>query len=293
MPWRQRDKKIACDFGSTPWYRIAYLLTLKNHIPDLRLFSEIDSVESDVAAKSQECSGNRRVTRIWHSIRNPATGRSIPDFNVCYECAKTVEVLLPNLRGVLTRLDGPAEPTRGVCAMRFSAERRRFTLLFDTLETASDSALAMGSPPDVAALADDIDALVSMPECREDKPLSNTRWYVMERLPELTVCEACYHEVVVPRQASGEAGNTMARTFYSKKLAGANTCQLYSPRMRDVFLTACLSENLGLLEETVLERRKVENRVRNQLAKVDQGDGKSADRDEAIDQLIQYWKKWE
>ena len=293
MPWRPREKKIACDFGSTPWYRIAYLLTLKNRIPDLRLFGEIDSVESDVAARNQACSGNRRTARLWHSIRNPATGRFIPDFTVCYECSKTVEVLLPNLRGVLARLDGPAEATRGTCAMHFTIERRRFTLLFDALETASDSALAVGSSPDIAALAEDIDALVSVPECREDTPLPNSRWYVMEQLPELTVCEACFHEVVEPRQASGEAGKDMARSFYLRKLAGANTCQLYSQRMRDVFTNACREGKLGMLEESVLERRKVENRVRNQLAKMDQEEGRSKEQDEAIEQLVQYWKRWE
>jgi hypothetical protein len=295
MPWRPREKKIACDFGSTPWYRIAYLLTQKNNIPDLRLFSEIDSVESDVAAKNQGCTGNRRVTRPWYSIRHPATGRPIPDFTVCYECARTVEVLLPNLRGVLTRLDGPAEQTRSVCSMHFAVDRRRFTLLFDTFETASDAALEAGSPPDIAALADDIDALVSVPECLEDKPLANARWYVMERVPELTVCEGCFYEVVAPKQAGGgsDMGVALARTFYDKKLPGSNTCQLYSQRMRDVFLGACRTGDVGMLEEAVLERRKVESRVRNQLAKMDREEGRTAETDEAVEQLIQYWKRWE
>ncbi|KAL4726114.1 hypothetical protein ACLX1H_006791 [Fusarium chlamydosporum] len=41
---RPSSQAISCDFGVGPWYRIAWLLTLKNELPDLRLFHEVANV---------------------------------------------------------------------------------------------------------------------------------------------------------------------------------------------------------------------------------------------------------
>jgi hypothetical protein len=292
MPFRPSDKEIACDFGSSPWYRIAWLLTMKNRKSDLRLFHQISQVAGNASSKSQPCPGARKTTRLWYSIRDPYTQKIIPDFNVCFCCAKMVEVLLPNLTGVFVPLDSPATPTRGVCAMHFSgSERKRFVLYFDAMETTSDKALSAGAPPDIQSLAEEIGRLSIYTECREDQVVKNGNWHSMRFLPDLTVCGECFDEVVRPKV---EDGNTIARNFYiNPQRVPVATCQLYSARMREVFRNACRTNNPKFLEEKVLERRKIEEDIHAKITKLDERGEDDMETQEEVEKLIREWKRWE
>lgn len=85
----------------------------------------------------------------------------------------------------------------------------------------------------------------------------------MAQIPEMTVCEACFFEVVYPylgasadgisddereRQSRAGGGNPVARNFYHKPqtIRSAAVCQLASPSMRDLFHRACQREDSGI-----------------------------------------------
>jgi hypothetical protein len=291
VPWRPKDKKIICDFGASPWYRIAWLLTLQNRIPDLRLFSDIAAVSADVYARNQPCSGSRLASRVWYSIKSPASGRVIPEFNVCFECTRTIEVLLPILRGVFVRLESSNRARQAVCSMHYDPDRKRFVSYFDAMETTSDRALIAKETPDIMWLASEIELLSSLAECSEDKPQAEKKWHLMQHLPELTVCGDCFDEVVRPRL---KEGSLVARTFYlNPQRLPLASCQLYSDRMRDVFKTACRRNDADLLEATVLQRREKEAEIHSKLARLDREGRGDVWTEEAIDKLIREWKKWE
>lgn len=272
---------MACDFGSSHWYRVAWLMTLKYGLPDLRLLQRIAAV----GAKQQECSGNREASRIWYSILDPNKRRPIQHLTVCPHCAKTIEVILPNLFGVFVELDSPAVPTRGVCSMHFAPGRQRFLKLFDLMESTSDKALARNSPPDLQELADKVRDITLDQECMRDQPVHGQRWNVMESIPEFTVCEECFEDVVAPIMES-DRPSSVARNFFKKRQAiPVAACQLYSNRMRDIFRSACQRDDLHHLEDMVKERLDIEASIKAQLA---ERPGEAETR-----ALLKEWEKWE
>ncbi|KAM0662336.1 hypothetical protein ACHAPH_001923 [Verticillium nonalfalfae] len=284
--FRSIDKPISCDFGTSPWYRIAWLLTLKYNQPDLRLFHQIAKI-----AKNQPCPGDRVVLRSWYSIQNPNRDGTLPDFNVCYECAKTIEVLLPSLTGCFIQTQAMALPSNNICAMRYHPDRKRFVLYFDAMETTCDQAIAATSAPNIPSLAKTIDRISMFTECREDRPVAGENWYVMQHLPELTVCGDCYDDVVKPRILQD---GQVARNFSMRpKQLSIATCQLYSERMREVFRKACRRNDVKYLEDKVLERQKIEASIHAELARLDKRRGQDEWTEKEMEKLISTWKKWE
>jgi hypothetical protein len=287
MPFRPADKLIVCDFGTSPWYRIAWLLTIKNGQPDLRLFHQIAQINN--LANTQPCPKDRESVRVWYSIRDPRKQSTLADYTVCYECCKTIEILLPNLTGAFVPLQTSAVPSLSRCSMHFHATRKRFVLYFDALETASDEALATKSAPDIAHLARVIGRLSIFTECHQDRPVRDQNWHVMQYVPEFTVCGECFEDVVKPELEEG----TVARDFYAKpQRLQVATCQLYSKRMRDVFIKACRRSDPKYLESRVLERLKVERDIQTRLQVLQRyAQDERAERE--MDKLIDEWRKWE
>ncbi|KAL6854224.1 hypothetical protein J3F83DRAFT_755163 [Trichoderma novae-zelandiae] len=286
---RPTGSPIACDFGSSPWYRIAWLLTLKHKVPDLQLFHSLANVMLE--SRDYPCPAERKVTRVWYTVKDPYTRRPVPEFAVCYQCAKTVETLFPNLTGVFIPLDPRHEPTRNVCSLHFTPQRKQFVLFFDAFETTSDKGYVTNRKPDVGELSMMLTRLSTLDECREDRRVSDGYWYVMEYLPEFTVCGECFEDVVRPWR---NEDNVIAQNFYTKptKLPIA-TCQLYSPRMRDVFKRACRNKDPEYLGAKVRERLKVEKDIHARFLELVRDKRKSARTDEQIDKLSREWKRWE
>lgn len=287
---RPPDKPVSCDFGSSPWYRIAWLLTLKRVIPDLRLFYQV----SRVAASSPNlpCPGNRLAARVWLTIKNPRTARPVPDFAVCYRCAKTVEALLPSLRGIFVLFNFRTEPRRGICALHFAPRRRQFVFYFDALESVADRSRTALKTSHYAELALELQRLSTGSECSRDSPVYSGLWHTMHSLPEFTVCGACFDEVVRPRIGNGAV---IARDFLAspRRLPWA-TCQLYSERMREVFGKACRRRDGRYLREKVLQRRRIEDDITERLMKLDRSP-KNYDwtLEEQAEKLVREWMRWE
>ncbi|EMR72773.1 putative ser arg-related nuclear matrix protein [Eutypa lata UCREL1] len=280
-PFRPSDRPLACDFGRSPWLQLAWLRTLTYSHADLSLFHSVRAVlERARAQDQQECSGLREVYRAWYSIRDPGAGaRPVPGFAACGTCARLVETVLPNLTGVFVPLD--SEPSLNVCALHPHSSpaeeasgnsRERFVQYLGAFSNVSDAALEARCSPDIQDLADRVGALAAAPECRREVPVRDAWWYVMRSIPEFTVCEACFKEVVAPalpsdnnRQqqqqqdgySSGNSnGPSVAGDFhYRPQRLALAACQLWSERMHDVFNKAVRRRDLGYLKSRVCERR--------------------------------------
>ena len=262
--FRSKEREIVCDFGTSTWYRSAWLMTRKYHRQDLRLLQGV----ADVMARERvPCYGNTRVSRIWYSITDPSTRRCIPDFNVCSPCAKAIEVLFPSLMGIFVPLDRTAEAKSGKCSLHFAPKRNRFLTYFDTFEKCHDRAMAERSAPDSKRLAFNINSWSEVAECPQDKHLRYEYWYTMADIPEMTVCEECFLDVVYPelaadleaRTATGieNSANAVARNFYTQPylIRSSTVCRMSSPWMRQLFKTACRKEKgIPYMSEKVRER---------------------------------------
>ncbi|KAK8047259.1 hypothetical protein PG996_015323 [Apiospora saccharicola] len=290
-PLRSLDRLLKCDFGTSEWYHIAWLLTHKYNKPDLRLFHGI----ATVAANNQPCTGPVEDYRFWHTIKDPATQRPVRKFNICLSCAKTVEALLPNLFGVFIPMDSPAESTRGICDMHnvgYNGARKRFMLYFDAMETVSDQALAANRAPDLRMLADKVREISYTDECTYGRPASNRKWYTMRSVPEVTVCQECFNEVVMPeleRDDSGVQGNFLHKP---QALASA-ACQLYSPRMRSAFQKAVRKRDLWYFENKIRERRAKEQEIYTKMAGLDRNVLGPEWCDSEMYRLQREWQRWE
>ncbi|GAB1314964.1 hypothetical protein MFIFM68171_05174 [Madurella fahalii] len=286
-PARPGDQLVSCDFGSSHWYRIAYLMTLKHGYPDLRLLQGVASV----AARCQPCGGNQVVTRTWYSMMGPTSRHPIPSFNVCLGCARTVEALLPNLAGVFVPLDSH-EPTKGICELHFTPERKRFWEYFELMETTSDEALRHRTAPDVAELADRVREVSLIEECLRNTPVPNRSWHVMQKIPEFTVCEACFDDVVWPMVENEDSD--VPRNFYKgrqpRQLAA---CQLYSKRMREVFLIASQYNDFNHLASHVRERLRILAEIRARYNELQQEDQEDPDVQDELAALARTFKEVE
>lgn len=288
MPFRPADKLIVCDFGSSPWYRIAWLLTIKNGQAGLRLFHQIAQIAN--MASSQPCPGDRESVRVWYSIRDPRQQSTLADFSVCYECCKTIEILLPNLTGIFVPQQPAAVPSRSYCSMHFHPTRKRFVLYFDALETVSNDALANASAPDLTRLSRVIGRLAAFAECRQDRPVRDQSWHVMQYLPEFTVCGECFEEVVKPDLEAG----VVARNFYMKpQRLPVATCHLYSKRMREIFERACRRSDPQYLENKVLERQTIQADIQGRMQHLYRYGDRDDRTNREVDRLLDEWKRWE
>lgn len=255
MPFRPSDQPLACDFGASEFYRIAWLFTRKYQRSNLGLLHSL----TRIAAEVQPCTGDREVSRVWYSIRDPSTKRPVDGFTVCKACAVTVETLLPSLRDLFVPFDTPAERTRGVCAMHHDSDhnRGRFLLYFDVFEGAADRALATQSAPNVQALADRIRQLAAVPPCRGDRKVFDGYWHTMRDVP-IFVCPECFMMVVQPL-LDGSEDITVAGQFHhalQPPEGEAARCMLFSDRMRSVFGRAVARRDVSYLKQKVLERIK-------------------------------------
>lgn len=232
--------------------------------------------------------------RQWHSIVDPKTRAPIPNFDVCFSCVKSIETLLPPIKGIFVRTDthgAHGAPAAGrVCDLRFDS--KRFIQYFDALETTADRAEEDDGPPDTRSLASLVRRLASIDECQRDTELLDSRWHVITQLPEFTVCEECFDEIVWPELDEGKAIPAM---FHKRQQTLPKaSCQLYSGRMRAVFSKAVDGDDYKLLASKARERKAVEVAFRSNLADLKrQLKSNPHAVGNQIERVTAEWRKWE
>lgn len=292
-PFRSTDKPLKCDFGTSPWYHIAWLLMHKNQVSDLNMFQGLNNVTKN----HQPCSGNREASRVWYTIKDPKTRRSVQNFKMCHHCAKSIEILLPNLTGLFVPVGASGETSSGVCGMRKHNHagdgRDRFVVLFDQMETTSDLAIASRRAPDVQALADKIRSICMKDECYGSQPVRDRMWYSMRSLPYFTVCEECFDDVVWREVENGYASSVDAEFYRKPQKHESAACQLYSDRMRRYYRDAVRNDDLEYLKNKIERRRQKEQDYFDRCRNIDaEAFAKGWDRARVEDELERARREW-
>ncbi|KAI0396121.1 hypothetical protein F5Y17DRAFT_420386 [Xylariaceae sp. FL0594] len=315
VPFRARDRPLACDFGTSEYYRIAWLFTRKYRRPDLGLLHALARVAAPC------CSGHGGT--IWYGVRDPRTARAVDNFTVCHACAKTIETLLPGLTGIFVPLDPSMGPTNGVCALATAnpstgvnggatalstitdQDRMRFLMYFDVLEGSADRALETQTPPNIQVLADRVRELSIAPPCPQGHPVRNALWHTMRSVPGLTVCPECFVTVVRPilddrdrdRGRGRERDLVVAGDFHAQPTTLPDgDCMLFSDHMRSVFARAVRERDLRFLASKVRERAAKERECNARLHALErqrQGTGGGPAWDNEMERVLREWKKYE
>lgn len=249
-----------CEF-SNAWIRLAWVLTANNRHNTLNTMITIfnaDEVE-------EPCPGNARGWCNWYSIRD-RDGHFLRDFIVCPSDVKRVETLFPGFRGLLVPLptrysyDGDEDIVGRFCSLR-PEHNNRFTAYIDCLFQLHEDAAAGQRLPSTHEFVSLVRHKTRLPECIRDDKLEGVDWYYIPSLaPALTVCEECYHDVVLPwMRSNSEVAMRFNRVKKPVRNEGRGvSCQLYSRRMRDAFRYAVDTNDMKYLAGKAKDRKEVE-----------------------------------
>lgn len=248
----RHDQQVPCDIGTGFWYRMAYIMTLKQHLSDLQLIRNVAAV----SGRQPPCTGPNETTRTWYGMWDAFKGDFVPYFEVCVCCVRMVEAVLPNLVNTLYQIT--PEPFTAYCQLHYVPGRKRFMDYWDLFETTSHSALTRQAEPDIHRLAGGLRQIARTPECPpcpKDKILVGAYWHTMQYLSEFTVCEECYREVVQPMLDPNDRRSDIPWNFSGRPVPKqVASCQLATERMRDEFREACRLNDIGYLDGKYIER---------------------------------------
>jgi hypothetical protein len=263
----ERPTERYCDFSS-PWTRLAWLLTIKQRRSSLELLYKI----ADVADNNRPCPDDRELSSdrvTWYGIPDQRDGIHVANFAICASDKKMIEALLPTLRGYFTRLPSTyssSAPLKYMCSLRTSS--RRFPKYVDLLVELDTDAQDLSQRPAISRFVQMARDNAFKGECAKDKAFTRKAWLFIPSLPELTVCEECYDELVWPACQSKSTPNTIPRLFNKSLQLVPNedpeigsSCCLYSSRMRRIFDTAVREADFSYLKRKAVERKRAENKL--------------------------------
>lgn len=299
-PSRSSSVRTKCDFSS-PWIRLAWLLTIKRRRQDLDLLYGI----SKAAATEPECPGNTEAVGIMYGIPLE-NGAFLPSFALCPADRKNLETLFPSLVGCFTRFPSSIKIDK-ICALHSNS--KRFPTYLDVLVDIDEKAHSTGkTKADVTPLIELAKSFAYKQECQRDKILTDQTWHFPPSLPELTVCEECFDELIYPHTKKGPSiADKFNRTLQPlhPSLSDKSTCQLYSARMRRVWERSVEKGDWEYLKRKGRERRQVESELRAQQVEImkmlNRGGGVYAgaggvDRErlkKELDRIELEWSEWE
>ena len=287
-PPREYGSETKCDF-SVPWVRMGWLLTVNKNLPHVNLLYDM----ADTIAHELPCPGKVGAVRTWYSVFDPESGREVTNFDACQWCIRNVETLFPALKGAFTPRHYEANAQLRTCDLR--SDSKRFAAYADMLEAIHNQAIEYRRPPNMGLFIMQAREFTRRRECPRDYRMVNWPWYFIPHLPEFSVCEECFHEVVRPLIEGGSSLAEQLRTMYMLPPlpdGGGASCQLYSNRMRDVFRDACWRNDYQMLRNVALQRFSAERDLQGRLAVLRSG-GRSREVAEEIERLEEEWRKWE
>ncbi|MCJ1485576.1 hypothetical protein MMC06_005751 [Schaereria dolodes] len=285
-PARPYGYETRCDFG-IPWVRMAWLLTLKRDMPHIKLLYTM----AEILAREPPCPGKIGAVRYWYRLYDPDTRKPISNFDACPHCVRSLETIFPGLRSVFQPAQLSNASQLRTCDLR--GDSNRFAGYVDLLEEIADQADQYRRPPNMYRFLQHVRQKVETRECTRDDMVIGQPWHFIPQMPEFTVCEECFDEVVWPAINAGSpvAGQCNRTLQLLPPTPMGVSCQMYSPRMREVFRDACRRNDFQSLRATVMHRFMVERDL--QAKHVEAKMYGYENRREEITRLVDEWKRWE
>ena len=266
----ERPVERFCDFGSSPWMRLAWLLTIKRRRQSLELLRSL----AKITERERDCPGDRELGTdhiTWYGISDSRDGIHVANFAICICDLRMVEELFPTIKGYFTRIPATtspyAPPSTYTCSLRVKSGR--FPKYLGLLVELDAEAQTLNQRPNMPRFVQLARENAFKSECQREKSLFHKTWHFIPALPELTVCQECFEELIWPHLAhSSSIPSTIPRLFNRtiQPVPGedpelGSSCGLYSARMRQVWDRAVKDQDFGFLEKKVLERKRAEARI--------------------------------
>lgn len=241
---------------------------------------------------TKPCPGKGTDVRSWYRLPDPETGSHVPYFDACSECVRSIEIIFPALRGIFKR-GGPLVQER-TCDL--TPQSRRFENYLRLLEAAAlQYEVDRLREPNIQAFANYARKAARVRECSRDDMVMGQAWHFIPSLPEFTVCEECFDEVIWPvidQPVASSFNRTLQLVPNTQRTTGIS-CQLYSERMRKAFAEAVKYADFDFLKQVALRRHGVERLLqeKHKLLMNDMAMGK--DRTADLQANVEEWRKWE
>jgi hypothetical protein len=272
-------ERIRCAFANA-WTRLAWTQMTEMQHDNLELLSQMTLSPPG----ARPCPGRKPTEQPWYGIVDPDIGTHLRGFQICGSCARNVRILMPTHRDTFELIP---KPSTAVC--HFVTSSPRFIKFIDLLSTCAEFKHPRRSP-DMRDFLDYVRRKVMLPDCCRDRPVLST-WHYHPKLPELCVCEDCYDEVVWPLKRDNYPIARKMTTNMEPKREGS--CQLYSLRMRRIFLDAVDHNDIEMLKTVALQRFAAERRFLDRMRDLHVAQKQGLDCDELMRRAVAEWRKWE
>ena len=281
---------VKCALGN-PWMRVAWVQIHKQNRSSLNLLGRL----INRPPTTRPCPGRKLEMRSWCHMTDPATKRPILNFQVCTSCVYALDTIFPCLDGVLDRTDSLLQELS--CSMNF--ESRRFSKFISEFEKAHQQCRGkLYRTSNIQSLAEHARITCRTRECSRDLPIASSTWHFLPDLPDFTICDECFHEVVWPLVELPVARDVhlnlrLVPTSRPGQFRNGRTCQLYSDRMRTVFREAAKRDDLDALRAQATKRLDTEQLLQERHASLMSEMWAGYDRTAELERLAHIWKTWE
>ncbi len=291
---RDPRQPVACAM-SYPWLRVAWLQSIKQERQDLGL---IQKIVQGPPNSVRPCSGSKAEVRKWYHLVDPRTKRAVDNFDICTACVRHIDLTFPKIQyAVFERPDDKKEAEK-ICNLNTNS--RHFLPVLTELERLSDRTGTNAQPKqrDFQDFVDYVRRIARTRQCAKDTLLASQTWHFHSELPELTICEECFEEVVWPlrdRAIARDVSKTLKLIPVLRKggsLPGTS-CQLYSERMRRAFYDAVSRNDFENLKRVAQYRYHYEHRCQETHKFLDREMQAGHDRSSEMEKNIIFWKSIE
>ena len=291
--WKPAMEAVVCAL-SRPWTRIAIARALKEGSANVGLLQNLNTSLPNIP----RCPGSRSELRRWFHVTDRTTKLPISNFDVCAACVRSVELLYPEIwkEKLFERPEGKLLQER-TCSL--NADSKRFYLIFNELDhLASWCRKNDLRAKDISEFAGFVRKNLRIRECARDAMLATTLWHYIPGLPEFTVCEECFEEVVWPMKDKPIAKD-MVKTLQKVPIQRPNhyvagtSCQLYSNRMRSIFKNSCGRNDFDGLKQNAQMRYNIEHKLQEKHRVLEQEMRAGINRREEMEKTSAIWKTYE
>jgi hypothetical protein len=286
-PRKVPGQQVMCDF-SRKWVRGAWLQIVRQRRSSLDMIFQI--VRN--AETTKPCPGKGTDLRAWYRLPDPKTGSNVPNFDACSECVRSIEIVFPQLRAVFTRSSALVQER--TCDL--TTRSRRFDSYLKLLDAAATQYdVERLREPDLQAFAEYARKTARVRECSRDDMVMGQVWHFIPALPEFTMCEECFEEVVWP-VADQPVARCVKRSLSHVPGVSHSTglsCQLYSERMRKAFHEAVKYQDFEFLREVAQRRYGAERMLQEKHRALMNDVAIGIPRTAELQANIEDWRRWE
>ena len=200
--------------------------------------------------------------------------------------------MFPQLRDVFKRSINMVERT---CDL--TCESKRFAGYMAQLDMAATRCdVERLREPNIQALCDHARRTACVRECTRDDKIRSQPWHFIPQLPEFTICEECFQDVVWPvinQPIAASVNRTLQMLPGEAQHTDGVSCQLYSDRMRKTFLEAVKYNDFELLKSVAVRRFGIEKLLQEKHRLLLRDMAKGIDRTAELQDIIRTWMQYE